>query len=442
MNHNLLFEFGNGVYEGNLPELKKFLINTWQQKLLVIRCEENEDTEERDTNNYQPFLQFDGNNIQAKNYVGFIQRPDHLIEIYPKVFKHLNNVSKAIMLRHIFFWFEYCRKWLFPFTQASLDTQEIDSLPELIIYLYSTHIYKVILNQPYVMYHEIEETLLYPRGAINIKRYIKNSLITGNNHKLECDYEPFLFDNKVNRIIKYCCRLLLSQTKFSETTNVLQEILFFLDEVEDMPCYIHDIQTLNINAFYEGYNEIMANCSTILQQQLYSNTSYDLSQWSLLFPMEYIFEDFLAGFLEMNFSKKWKVKYQESSRYLSDQPIAFNMQHDIFLTSKDGNNKKIIIDTKYKLRDKNYKNDLKKGIAQNDLYQVLSYAYKRGCTDVFLIYPNINENITDPDTFEIKSDFSENTVIKVTALEIPFWSITDFPGLSDKLLTVLNKYIG
>jgi 5-methylcytosine-specific restriction enzyme subunit McrC len=31
--------------------------------------------------------------------------------------------------------------------------------------------------------------------------------------------------------------------------------------------------------------------------------------------MEYIFEDFVAGFLEQHFSKDWHVKYQKSDEY-------------------------------------------------------------------------------------------------------------------------------
>jgi len=67
-----------------------------------------------------------------------------------------------------------------------------------------------------------------------------------------------------------------------------------------------------------------------------------------------------------------------------DGKNVFNMQHDIFLTSKEHPDLKIIADTKYKLRDSNFKIDPKKGIAQNDLYQMVSYAFKRGCTDIML----------------------------------------------------------
>src|SRR5690606_25686388 len=98
-----------------------------------------------------------------------------------------------------------------------------------------------------------------------------------------------------------------------------------------------------------------------------------------------IFEDFLAGFLETWFSKDWKVHNQKSDMYLaetSEGNNVFNMQHDIFLTAKDESKRKIIVDTKYKLRPTEFKDDPKKGVSQNDLYQMVSYAFKRGCTDI------------------------------------------------------------
>jgi 5-methylcytosine-specific restriction enzyme subunit McrC len=281
------------------------------------------------------FLQFDGNSIRAKNYVGFIQNGAEIIEIYPKVFKSNDTAigSKELMLKHIFYWFRYCRKWRFPFSQASLDTSETTEFPELIINLIANQFLEAVANQPLTMYQELEEAMQTPRGSINFKRYITNSISYGNYQSIECDYEPFLFDNKVNRAIKYCSRLLLNQTRFYENQKILQDVIFILDEVDDLPCSVHDIEKISINSFFEEYKLVLDSCKLILNQQLYSNNTYDLSQWCLLFPMEYIFEDFLAGFLETWFSKDWKVHYQKSDMYLaetSEGNNVFNMQHDIF----------------------------------------------------------------------------------------------------------------
>ncbi|NCC98713.1 MAG: restriction endonuclease [Bacteroidia bacterium] len=436
-----LFEYDKWVKVENSEALSQSLKSIWRQRNFTDLTEESEENET--DKNYQPFLRFSNNEIRANNYVGFIQTANDLVEIYPKVFRNCPEKDKNDMLRHIFFWFNYCHKWKFPFSQAQLDRFSVDEFPELIINLIANQFLETVSNQPLTMYQPIEEAMQTPRGSINFKRYIANSLVSGNFQNIECDYEPFLFDNKVNRVIKYCSRLLMNQTKFAENLQKLQEVIFILDEVEDIPCNSYEVENITLNSFFEEYNKVLDSCKLVLNQQLYSSNTYDLSQWCLLFPMEYIFEDFVAGFLANKFSNDWKVEYQKSNEYLSSNPEAFNMQHDIFLTSKTVEKRRVIIDTKYKLRSPDFKNDIKKGIAQTDLYQMTSYAFRRGCTDIFLLYPNITDDINEPDIFEIESGFNIDDKIKVTAMEIPFWkeSDLDITILESKLETTLKKQL-
>lgn len=434
-----LFEYGDWEKVKNSKALKDLLISIWKMNDNFL---EDEAEENKTDKYYQPFLSFSNDEVRAKNYVGFIQTADDLVEIYPKVFRNCPEKNKKEMLRHLFFWLSYCRKWNFRFSQAQLDELEIDEFPELIIHLISTYFLETITNQPFAMYQSIEEAMQTPRGSINFKRYIENSLSKANYQNIECDYEPFLLDNKVNRMIKYCSRLLMSQTKLAENLQILQEIISILDEVEDISFSYFDAENLIINPFFEEYNRALDYCKLILNQQLYSNDACDLSQWCLLLPMEYIFEDFVAGFLEDKFSNDWRVEYQKSNEYLSSNPKVFQMKHDIFLTSKR-TGKTIIIDTKYKIRDKNFKQDRKKGIEQSDLYQMTSYAFRRGCTDVLLLYPNLENTKNFPDYFEICSGFNLEDKIKITAMEIPFWAEDQLnvKDLEDNLFNILESQL-
>lgn len=427
MNQQLLFEYDQWARIENSNNLYQFLLNIWSQHSFSEFIEESE--ENKSDKKYQPFLKFLHNEIRANNYVGFIQTEENLVEIYPKVFRNCQNINKSDMLRHIFYWFDYCRKWKYPFTKANLDTYDWDNFnfPELIIYLIADQFLETVSSLPLSMFQTIEEALQTPRGSINFKRYIANSISYGNFHNIECDYESFLFDNRVNRAIKYCARLLMNQTKYTQNLQKLQEVILILDDVQDIPCTSHDIENIAISTFFEEYINVLNSCKLVLNQQLYSSDNYDFPQWCLLFPMEYIFEDYVAGFLDAKFSETWKVEYQKSDKYLSNNPKAFKLKHDIFLTYKlHGNQKNIIIDTKYKIRSPYFKDEIKKGVLQSDLYQMTSYAFRRGCSDILLLYPNLTDEINDPDTFIIESGFDAQIKIKVTALEIPFWSMEGF----------------
>jgi len=431
-----LFEYGDWVTTPRPDDLRKFLREIYDAELFTEPTEEINEENSGDLR-FQPFLQFDGNQIRAKNFVGFIQNDDEVIEIYPKVFRGLPDASskKAIMLRHLFYWFGYCRKWKFPFTQASLETRHIDNFPELIIHLMARQMLETVSSQPLSIYEPVEEALRTPRGSINFKRYIANGFATGNLHIVDCDHKPFSFNNRINRIIKHCARLLLTQTRLAENVRLLQETIFVLDEVDDVLCTIHDVESSSLNPFFADYVLVMDVCRVILSQQLYSSHLNDLSQWCLLFPMEYIFEDFVAGFLESHFGKEWKVEYQKSDMYLSDEPRAFRMQHDIFLTHRESR-RRILVDTKYKLRTKL---DDKEGISQADMYQMTSYAFKRGCNDVLLLYPNtIDEVGNEVDRFKVQSGFSEKDEVEIRAAEMPFWSMENFPEIGPNLTARLG----
>ena len=437
----VLFEYHN-VFEIDDPKmLKDYLKEVWNERYAILVKDENK-SEEDDLPSgkaYQPFLNFDGNIIRANNYVGFIQFNDLHIEIYPKVFKYCAAKPK-LMLKHLFFWFDYCNKWKFPFTKSKLDSLDDFDLPELIIYLMSSKMLETVSSLPISLYQSVEESLYSPKGKINFKRYLSKGFVNGNQHILECDYEPFVFDNRLNRVIKYACRLLLNRTKFSENQNILNQLIFILDGVTDLPSNYNDLETVALNPIFEDYTAIKDICKMILENSIYGNQQYDLSQWSLLFPMEYIFEDFIAGFIESKFSNDWKVEFQKSNLSLTSEPVAFQMQHDIFLTSKKDPKKTIIIDTKYKLRDVNFKDDKKRGISQTDMYQMTSYALRRGCRNVLMIYPNLSESINSPDTFKINSGFSGEEIC-ITAAEVPFWSVSNFENLSNKLYLSLSELL-
>jgi 5-methylcytosine-specific restriction enzyme subunit McrC len=432
-----LFEYGEWVNINDRNGLEGYLRSLWRE-YKDLWPEKSYNSKNTSSKNYQPFLSFDGNLAKANNFVGFIYHQETALEIYPKVFRHLNPINKELMHRHLFYWLSYCKKIKFPFNQSFLDNFDIDEFPELIIYLIARQINEAVRQQPYSTYEDVQEALATPRGRINFSRY-STRLSYGAYHIIDCDYEPFVFNNRLNRIIKYCSRLLLTKTRLSETQKIMSETISLLDEVEDQICSVQQLNSIRITALFKNYEEVIHSCRMILENQLYSHAEYEMKNWSLLFPMEYIFEDFVAGFLQTHFGAKWNVEYQKSNAYLTTNPDAFQMQHDIFLTSRDVLKRKIIVDTKYKIRDYSA-TDKKKGISQSDLYQVVSYAYRRGVNEVLLIYPNVSEVIKPIDTFEVPSGFDGKTInVKVT--EIPFWSTSRFANIEASLKTCLHEVL-
>lgn len=427
------FEFGKSFDVNSREKLENYLCLVWQK----YQQDKDVTVEDQEFPKKQCFLSFDGNTARARNYIGFIQGEQDHIEIYPKVFKD-QAISKPAILKHLFYWFDHCRKWKFPFSDVKLNSLDDVELPELIINLIANKIFDVISISPISLYEKVEEALLMPKGCINFGRYINNSLSNGNFHVLECDHEPLQYDNRLNRAIKYVSRILIGKAKFADTRRKLEDILFILDDVENCYCTAEMLDRININPFFSDYDTVIGLCKMVLDQQVYNHHHDEKSHWSLLLPMEYVFEDFIAGFLERHFSNEWVVKYQKSDMYLTDQKI-FQMQHDIFLTLKSKPSVSVIIDTKYKLRG-DFKTDPKKGISQADLYQMTSYAFKRGCNNVLLLYPNQGADCEKEDAFSISS-FNNSQKITVYAAEVPFWNINGYDSITAFLKNKLNELL-
>ncbi len=73
----LLFEYGKWESIKNKNALHQMLKNIWKERLFVDT--NSELTEDETDNHYQPFLQFDDNQIRANNFAGFIQNGEEVI---------------------------------------------------------------------------------------------------------------------------------------------------------------------------------------------------------------------------------------------------------------------------------------------------------------------------------------------------------------------------
>ncbi|UPK70966.1 McrC family protein [Chitinophaga filiformis] len=433
----ILFEYGDHISVTDRIGLEIYLHSLWQnhKELWKDQMPEADDLPKRE---FQPFISFDGVRAKANNFVGFIHYGNELLEIYPKVFRQMLNPNKELMHQHLFYWFSYCKKIKFPFNQSFLNNFDSDYFPELIIYLIANQINEVVNTKPYSAYEEVEEALLMPRGKINFGRYTRN-LAFGKSQYIDCDYEPFVYDNKVNRVIKYCVRLLLSKTVVPETQRILNGTINVLDEVEDQVCSITQLNQIKIPTLFVDYEDVMHSCRMIIENQVYSYVEYEMKNWSVLFPMEYIFEDFISGFLKKHFNQEFDIESQKSELYLHQDPQTFNLQHDILLTNRK-TKEKIIIDTKYKPRWGLSVSDKKKGVSQSDMYQMISYAYRRGTDKVILLYPNTSDKLAEDYMFTVQKS-KENEHIKIKVVDIPFWSSTDHKEVESKLLTKLGSVL-
>ena len=411
-----LFEYQNKVdIQDSFEGLEGFLDEIWKSR------EKNSFFSEFDNDKIesQRFLQFlhKSNEIKSNKYVGVIHYGGNKINLLPKIFFNSNKdySTKEInqIQNHILWWLSYCRKIKFPNYQASLGSTKSDFF-EVLIYLFSKYTRELLNSSIYQQYEEIHKELSFIKGRLNTNEYINENLNTGRWHKLNCTYDAFVIDNEFNRIIKYVTNLLFNVTSSQDNKKNLREILFILDEVSEERVTAEQCSRISFNPIFRVFETVRDYCHLFLSNYVSFDYKNELKLFAFLLPMEYVFEDFIFGFIDKEIETV-SAKAQRSDTYL-DEDRTFNLKPDLWLKT---NEKSLIADTKYKIIYSDESNP-KKGISQNDLYQMLAYAVRFEVDEIILFYPNtIQENQDQSTELIIKDTLANGKEISIKAFQLP-----------------------
>lgn len=413
----------------NISAFKKYLNEVWQDRPLLLREDDDEDARR---NTPQRFFVFDDHEIRARNYTGFVQFANVRINIYPRVFEKQQPLNVSNAINHLIKWLSYCNRIHFPFNELQTSPNDFDDWLEAFIFLFATYTSNVVNGSPHFAYEEVTAEMGFVRGRIAMQPYIQQNLVTGRHHLLHCTYEPFIYDNLFNQIVKYTAKLLLGFTTENRNRHLLDNILFALHDVSDNFCTATDCDKVKLNRLYPETDSIRNMCRLFLQFQHTNSANQQENNLCLLLPMEVIFEEYVAGFIQEHFNHL-KAQSQASGEYLAVNEMGkslFQMRHDVYIPDK------IIIDTKYKFRQIL---DDKKGVSQNDLYQMVSYCYKRNCKNGLLLYPSFSGD-TELNSAELKVNEHNIDVASLDITEGDFTNFEDHQAEKFKMMLVKTGF--
>src|SRR5690625_1902525 len=284
------------------------------------------------------------------------------------------------------------------------------------LHLYYTQYQRIRYDKTlhFILLFQLPKVESFIKGRLNINPYIHQNLSRGNWHKLNCTYDALEIDNKMNRIIKYVSTFLLKVTAQPESRKYLSEILFILDEVADVPATADQCDRISFNPMFQPFETVRDYCKLFLTHSITFSYKNDLKLFAFLLPMEYVFEDFIFGFIDQHLMEI-SAKAQRRDVFLDEEKF-FNLQPDLWLETP---NKSLIADTKYKIIYSD-ENDPKKGIQQSDLYQMLAYAIRFGVDEVVLFYPDTIQNFQDSIARLIIRDvIADSKKIEINAYQLP-----------------------
>ena len=435
----------------DLDDLEEFLQHNWEQRAVFY--------DDGKIESKQQFLGFLGNqSIRTNNYIGTIAFNGEQLNIFPKMFRieaydhDTDDLEQDHLMKNLIQWLAYCNRIAYPFINISTELRDAKDLRELFITLYIGYVRSALERGMFYRYVEETEDISCIKGKFDYKDYVLRKIPNGMSDKFRCTYSNFEFDNWINRIIKYTCKLLMNSTS-RRNQKTIRNILVRLNEVSDVKCKPSDCDRIRLSKMNGNYKMIMSMSRMFLLNKT-SGFTMDINEsFCFLFPTELLFEGFIGGFLQEVIEERGGVvRLQQSDMHLIDDiqyagkslGAAFTMRHDI-LVEVDG--KSFILDTKYKQvsRFEGDTETVKKIVneepKQTDIYQVCEYARKRDLGDVFLLYPMYRYEDVEPH-YPVGRSEGKYKDINIHFIRLPFVFEEDTEYGKEMLAGEIRKILG
>lgn len=234
-------------------------------------------------------------------------------------------------------------------------------------------------------YQRLEEELPFLRGQLNLNAQLRQP--PGRAHRFHVRHEVYLPDRPENRLLRLALDRVRQATQHPENWRLAQELSFRLQEIPPSRQVAQDFRTWGQDRLLAHYRPARPWCELILNHQMPLAIAGDHRGLSLLFPMERLFESFVARWFRRTLGSDLRVQTQAQSHSLCDhlqQPI-FQLRPDLLISR---GHERWVLDTKWKLLDAQNRAD-KYGLSQADFYQLYAYGqkYLGGTGRMALIYP-------------------------------------------------------
>lgn len=319
-----------------------------------------------------------GEIITAKHYVGVIAMQDGtIIEVLPKI----ANSSKVEESQKLLLAMLKTVKDL-PFKTFNMAHLNVERLRifEVFISMFINEMKLLVqkgLKSDYVLHQDNEKFL---KGKLLFQNHLKYNL--AHKERFFVEYHLYDINRPENRIIKTALRYLFRISNFAKNKKDLHALLNFFDEVQDSLNVDADFKKCSNGRDMRAYEQVLRWCEVFLRGNSFTNSKGDKRATALLFPMEQLFESYVAEHLKKALAlRNYDVRLQDNKHHLFERKFA--MRPDIVVEHKQ-EEKLVVLDTKWKLLNL-YSNNY--GISQSDMYQMYAYGKKYKTEKVVLLYP-------------------------------------------------------
>ena len=328
--------------------------------------------EEFAKNEGSEIFSFRGKYLQAKSYVGLIElKNGTIIEILPKIYNDNNEakIQKQVFLNLLKILYDLPN---YKFFESGKFDEEKMPLLEIFIKMFLEEMKFIIKKGIKSDYIEKTDNLNFLKGKLLINRQISKNFVHKN--KFQCEFDEYLLNRSENKILKTTLKYLLNKSTNFKNKKQIRLYLEHLYEVEFSKNINFDFRNIKINRGTKHYKNALIWAKIFLRDKTFSSFAGKTIAFSILYPMERLFENYVGFKLKQKFKK---IDFQKSKLFIKNEenrPVLYPRPDFII-------DEEIVADAKWKII--NCDSDF----SEKDFYQMFVYYHLFNAKELRLYYP-------------------------------------------------------
>ena len=256
-----------------------------------------------------------GKIITAKNYVGVITMKDgNIIEILPKIYSQeqtIEDKAKKLLVDML----KTLRKTRYKYVQTANVNVDKMNIFEIFIRMFIDEVFLIVKRGLNSNYETIQSNGNVFKGKMKFAEQIKYNYA----HKEHCyvEYDEFNTNCPENKLLKSTLLYLYKNTYSLKNKNDIKILLNSFSEVDESVDYEGDFNNIVPDRNKKDYTNALLWSKIFLMGKSFTSFSGSNVAFALMFPMETLFESYIATLLRKNLNmSEYSISIQDRRYHL------------------------------------------------------------------------------------------------------------------------------
>jgi 5-methylcytosine-specific restriction enzyme subunit McrC len=374
-------------------------------------------------------------NLRIMHYVGFVQKNNTRIQVLPKIYSTVVQVSENDEMKEAFnFLFTMLSDTGYlsckTFDASYYSTHKRD-LFELLIQIYIIQFQKVLRKNWFNDYVSTEENSPFIKGKIDFQQTIRKNAVYRHLHFQS--FDEFTINNPLLIFLKGTSLRLLKISRDSTNKKLLEENVTFLEDVSDDTLSEALINTIQFNRRNREFKPVYNLAKLFYNRSIAGLQGGTENTFSFLLELNKLFEEYVGVKLnKFNDSSRKFTHHKDTIGVLvrNNETSLLNIKPDF--TYRVNGNVTAILDAKYKEAVYSPSEGGTYILRGDDIYQLITYASFCGCRIIVPIYPKFKgvRSNTEIGRFQV---LLQGNILTLIPIQVELGTDEDFKKIVEVL---------